>query len=570
MRKEKFDRLHRSINWSQKQLEYPRSERLKVVKQFVGSHFSEAGAERRVPVPFMALAVMIYVRQLAPNAPRALFTTYVDHERPAAATMELALNQIAKEIELGRTLRRMVAEALFSPWGVVKCGLATAGTAMGHAYGESFVDLVTFDDYFLDMSAKSEDQIDYEGNDYWLDYEALMDSGEMDRGTRKTIKPDDRSYIGVNGEDRVDSIVTNSTAETYRDKVWCRDVWLRDEQLLLTYGITSQKIIKEVKLDGPPHGPYHRLNFIEVVGEILGLPPTSLWRDLHELANALFRKLGRQADGQKDVMGFEDDESANAFKNAMDGHGIKWHGRKPERLAAGGVNRETLAFQMQCRELFSYFAGNLDTLGGLAPVTETVGGSELISNAASAQIRDMANSVFDAAKGIYSDLAYYEWNDPIKRRRLEKQIPGTDIKIATELGPEHKRGSLDIFKLDIDVYSMQDDSAATKLQKLGLVLKEYVLPLAELIERTGGVIQTDKIFELVAKYSNFPELNDLVVFVDNLMQPQQGGGGKSGMPAHTTREYIRRGAPGQSRQGASAATQQMLLGGNVQDAEVPG
>lgn len=564
----KFERLERSIDWSQKQLVFPRKKRMEAVKQFMGSHYAENGSEKIVPVPFLALAVMVYLRQLVPNSPRAMFTADSDRLRPVASTFELAINKIPEEIKLSRTLRKMVAEAMFSPWGVVKCGLHTVGKALGHEYGEPFVDLVTFEDYFVDMSAKNPDEIDYEGNDYWIDYESLMESKEIVSGTRDKLSPDDRTYVGPNGEDRADSSTTDSTAETYKDKLWARDVWLPDENLLVTYGITSKKVIFERELKGPPRGPYHKLSFIDVPSESMALPLVSLWRDLHELANALFRKLGNQADSQKTVLGFDGDneENVNNFQNARDGDGISWTGRKPEQLTAGGIDRNTLAFQLQCRELFSYFANNLDSLGGLAASTETIGQDRLISEASTAQLKDMAESVTDVSQGIFTALAYYEWHDPVKRRRLEKPIPGTDMAIPIEFGPEMKIGSFDLYDLKIDVYSMQDDSPGTKLQKLDLFVNKFVLPLGELATQTGGVIQVEKIFSLASKYMNFPEAEEIVVFVDNIAQPgSEGGGGAK--PAHTTREYVRRGSPGQTRQGGSEATQQILLGGEDRGGE---
>lgn len=570
LNEKKFQRLDKSIDWSIKQLAFPRRKRIEAVKQFCGSHFAEGGAEKKVPVPFLALAVMVYIRQLAAKAPKAMFSSIYDRLRPVAATMEIVINKIPEEIKLGNTLRKMVAEALFSPWGVVKCGLHTVGTALGHSYGESFVDLVTFDDFFIDMSAKLGDDIDYEGNDYWLDYDELMEFKEMDREARRFIKPDDRTYIGPNGESRSDSMTTPSTAETYKDKVWVRDVWIPDEKLLVTYGITSKRILFDKKLDGPPRGPYHKLSFIDVVGENQGLPPVALWRDLHDLANALFRKLAVQADGQKTVLGFDgsDDQGVADFKKAKDGDGIKYSGREPKKLEAGGVNRETLAFEMHCRDLFNYFAWNIDSLGGLAPLTDTVGQDKLIGDAASVQVKDMADRVSSVSEDIFTALAYYEWNDPIKRRRIQKPIPGTDMSIEVDFGRESKLGDFDMYDLAIDMYSFQEESPSTKLQKLGLITKEYVLPLAELIQQTGGIINTQKIFELIGKFANFPEIAEIVTFADNL-GIQEDTGQAGGMPAHTTREYVRRGAPGQTKQGASAVMQELLLGGGAQSAELP-
>lgn len=564
-----FNRLDEAIVWSQRQLEFPRKKRIEAVKLFLGSHYAEDASEKRIPVPYLALAVIVTVRQLVARAPRAMFTSIYQNLRPVAATMQLAINKIPDEIKLATTLRRMVTEAMFSPWGVVKVGLHTVGKALGHEYGESFVDLVTFDDFFIDMSAKSEDMIDFEGNDYWLDYDELMEYKELDKESRRFIKPDEMTYIGPNGEDRADAITTGSTAKTFKDKIKVRDVFLPDENIVLTYAVTSKRRINIVDLDGPPRGPYHKLSFIDVPSEVMALPPVAMWRDLHELANSLFRKLGRQADGQKTVLGFDgsDDQGVSDFKAALDGDGIKYTGREPKELKAGGVNRETLAFEMHCRDLFSYFAGNLDTLGGLAPVTETVGQDRMLSDAVSAQTKNMADKVVDVEKGVYTALAYYEWHDPIKRRKLEKPIPGTDMTIEVEFGREHKVGEFSMYDLSIDVFSAQDDSPSVKLQKLGLIVDQYIIKLDPLIQRGGGTVDVKKIFEKVAEYAAFPEVTEFVVWADVSSNVPEG---EAGMPQHTTREYVRRGEPGQTRQGASAAAQQILLGGGVQNAELPG
>lgn len=557
-----FEQLITAINWSQRQLEYPRRKRVEAVRQFVGYHYFENGAVKRVPVPFLALAVQIYVRQLAARAPRALITTARQDLWHVAANLELAINQVPPEIGLTQTLRKLVTEALFS-FGIVKCGLHTVGQILGHEYGESFVDLVTIDDYFCDMSAKSFREIDYEGNDYWLDYEEVMDSKWPDKSARPFLKADDYTIVGPSGAERAEGVSVNETAEQYKKKIHLRDVWLPADNIVVTYGVTSQKRIKVTERDAP-HGPYYKLGFTDVPGNLLPLPPVSLWRDLHELSNSLYRKLGNEADSFKRVLGFpggNNDEAEN-FKKAHDGDGITYTGQEPKTLEAGGVDARTLAFYLQTRDLQSYFAGNVDTLGGLSPQTETVGQDRLLSEAAGAQLRDMADTTVGVVKEIFQALAYYEWSDPIKRRMLEKPIPGTDLSITSEFGPEHKQGRFDEYDLNIDVYSMQDDSPNLKLQKLGLVMQTYVLPLAPLIQQEGGSIDVQKIMQLVAKYSDLPELSQIVTFMEPAGSQGQGEGPSA--PAQTERRYVREGRPGMTREGASRELQSRLLSGEFE------
>ena len=559
-----MDRLQESIKWSNKRLRIPRKKRIEAVKLFVGFHHTEDGLQKRVPVNMLALAVIIYVRLLAARAPRAMFSTNVVELKPTAANMELAINMIPEEIKLGDTFQQMVLEALFSPWGIVKCGLHTVGQVLGHSYGEPFVDNVSLDDYFIDMNAKHRDKIDYEGNDYWLDYEEVMESKWADKKALKDLKPDDYTTRGEEGEDRAATTRAREDGKTFSDNLWMRDVWLPDESLLVTYGIRSKRVFSAVEWTGPERGPYYKLGFTAVPDSLLPLPPVALWRDLHELGNALFRKLDNQAVGQKSVQGFSggDGESVENFRAAKDQDGITYTGPKPELLTTPGVDQKTLAFFMQVQQLSSYVAGNLDSLGGLAPQTATVGQDKLISEASGAQLRDMSAKVIAVARDVFKALAYYEWNDPVKRRTLEKPIPGMpDTTIPVEFSKKSKKGKFSSYDLDIDVYSLQDDSPTLRLQKLMAFVERLVLPLAPLIEQVGGSIDVQTILQRAAEYADLPDASELVTFMD---QPSVGASGPkpAGKPAHTTRETIRSGRPGATPRGASQNMQQLLMGGN--------
>jgi hypothetical protein len=420
------------------------------------------------------------------------------------------------------------------------------------------------DDYFCDMSAKRLDLIDYEGNDYWLDFDEAKDSDWLDKKDKDDIKPDDYTVIGQQGEKRAEGIVNSSSADQYRDKLWLRDVWLPKEGLLLTYQVKSGLLLKTVEWEGPEEGPYHKLGFSDVPGNLLPLPPASLWRDLNELANSLFRKIGNQADAQKTVLGFPggNEESVEDFKRAQDGDGIRYTGADPRELKAGGVDPRTLAFFMQTRDLYSYFAGNLDTLGGLSPQAQTLGQEKILSSASNSQLRDMADKTIAVIEDIFKTLAYYEWHDPIKRRMLEKPIPGTDMSITVEMNRKKKKEDFNLFDLNIDVYSLQDNSPAARLQKLGAIWQQYILPSAPMIQQAGGTIDVQKLLEKVSQYADLPEIGEIVQFaepsgVPGVHPPATRVGAPPSPPPPQGGPQ-----PGMTPQGSSAAMQQLLMGGH--------
>ncbi len=563
----KFEQLQAAINWSEKQLTFTRKERINSIMQYVGSHYGESGTVKSVPVSNLKMAIDIYVRSLTPHAPRVFATTIRDDMRSTAVNLELAVNEIPAEIGLDDTLRKWVTEALFCV-GVLKCGLHSVGKAVGHEYGEVFVDVITIDDYFLDMSAKSMDAIQFEGNSYWMKVSDLKKMKNWSHYKNiEGVEHDEYAIVNEHGEERAEKIATNETAEVFSKRKWLRDVYLPDEGLMITYSVKDKVLYNVIEWDGPEEGPYLKLGFADVPGNLLPLPPVSIWRDLHELGNALFRKLGRQADSEKSVLGFSgsDEDGVTAFQAARDGDGITYTGAPPETLTAGGVNQKTLAFYLQTRDLFSYFAGNLDSLGGLAALSETATQDKLMSAASSAQLKDMSVRTIEALKLLFKSLAFYEWNDPIKSRILQKSIPNSIFKIPIKWTSESRRGNISDFQIEIDIYSLQDDSPSTKLQKVSLIMAEYILPMLPLIQQAGGTVDVQRLIQIVARYSDTPEINEIVTFADQpMVPPQSGQPPQAQAPANKT--IVRQGGAGMTREGASNATQQALLSQSEGDA----
>lgn len=561
-----FDRLRSAVEWSVRQLEEPRRNRVDAVRQYVGSHYASSGAEQRVPVNMLELAVTIYVRHLAARAPRVMVSTGVDALKPFARNMELALNQVPEEIGLEATLRRAVVEAIFGI-GVVKVGLASSGVALlGHDAGEPFCDLVSLDDYFLDMSAKSRDAIQFEGNDYWLDIDSARELDEGGVG----LEPDEHVVTGEQGEPRAEGVSASTGADLYRDKVWLRDVWLPATQELVTYSVKGKRVLRVIPWDGPENGPYHVLSFSDVPGNLLPLPPVALWRDLHELSNAVFRKLGKQAVAKKRVVTFAggNDEAATALQKASDGDGIRYDGQAPQMIDVGGIDAAGLAFFLQARDLFNYFAGNLDALGGLAPLSETATQDQLMSQAAGARMARMKSEAIGFVRGIFRSIGWYEWTDPVRKRTVKKPVRGTDMVLEAVWSEETREGDFLDFNLDIDPYSMEDDTPSTKLQKIGQTFERFLMPLMPLMAQQGAQIDFRKLVELVAKLGNVDEVRELVQFSEPIPgQPQGGSGMPTFKPAQTKRTYERVNRPGATRAGKDDVMSRLLMGGGVQDSE---
>jgi hypothetical protein len=570
-----FTSLVDAVKESRRKLEPFRQKRTDLISLFCGSDYSDDAEVRRTYVNLMALATNIYVRQLAARAPTARVVTPFAELRPTATDFTLACKDASIESDLGTVFRRCATDALFSPMSTVKVGLRRKGEVEIKdgkiEVTEPFVDLVSFDDYVRDMSARSAYKPAFEGDTYYMTVEEVharypqtkswgLTKDELnyhdDQGTERAERLAHRPYTG-------DEHATN-------DKVAVQDLYLYKEKLLVTYLVNHDNKPLEVKeWDGSGKGPYFSLWFSDVPDNAMPLPPFSLLRNLHELANSIFRRLAHQAKVQKRVVGFSDEESAQRFGKCRDGDAIRWDGQKPEAINTGGIDQPQMAMFLQVKDLFSWSAGNLDSLGGLSAISETAKQDQLVTQSANAQIASMQDATVEFAQSVFREIAWYEWTDPVRGRILEKRIPGTDMSIAVPWMSETRKGRFLDYNFMILPQSMQDENPAAKIGKINNIMMQLIIPMMPMFESQGYVLDTKQWIAMIADYSNLPELEKILVATDT----PPGGPDLSDdsqpipKPTSTHRTYERINRPGATRSGKDAALAQTLSGAKQQPAD---
>ena len=584
----KINRLQSAVEYSRRQLLPYREKRLHAVRQFVGAHYTDTGSTERVPINLLEMAISIYRRQIAARRPAVLVRAKSKEHEPVADQFEFALNSLLKDIDFESTIQTWVLDAMFG-LGVLKTGLSPTGIELNgfeHDPGQPFVDNVDFDDFVFDMSAKRWDQIQFCGNRYCLPLNAIQKM-KMFGSKTSEIMESAYSQTGEYGEERVQRIGTDGGAsygeQYYSPIVELWDIWLPIENVIVTMraddrgGVDTKEPLRVVEWEGPEEGPYYTLGFGSVPGNLMPLPPAALLLDLHEMANKVFRKLGRQSDRQKTITlvqaGQEDD--GRRIVEASDGDVIRTDRPEGTREAKhGGVDQASLAFMIQLKDMFVYMGGNLDALGGLGKLSATVGQDQLISSSASARVSDMQEAATKAVKRVVNTLGKYLWYDPVSSPTVKTKIPDTDFEVSLEFTPEMREGEVVEYEIDIAPYSMVDRSPSEKAKTLGELMQGFVIPLAPLLQQQGMKPNMGKFLELMAKYSNAEELLDIVAPLDeqDLAKMQQmsemaagpGGPGGQDRPTQspvTTRRNIRENVPGSSREGRDEAMMQLLSGG---------
>lgn len=565
-------RLVRAHAESRRLLEPFRTDRYHAIKQYAGMHYGNAGCDQKVMLNLIYLMANTYVRKLASRAPRVMITTKYAALKPSAHAMQVWANDRIKTSGLEWTLRRVVLEALFG-LGICKTGVSGVARLRGegwtHIYGEPYCDYIDFDDWVHDVHARRWDQVAFLGNRYRLPLEAVRLDDSFERGRTRDLQPTPLSAHNEQGDVRVETIGRGeeSHPEEYEDYVELWDLWLPREQMMITCasgggteGMLEQKPLRVEEWKGPQHGPYHLLAYADVPGNLMPTAPVQQLIDLHETANALWRKLDRQARRQKTILGVQGGADADAQRvtNASDGDAVRID--QPDRVKefrTGGPDQANFAFAHAVREAFSWKAGNLDSLAGLSPQAETLGQDQMLRASSSELVQEMQDRTVAFVRGVLRDMCQYWWEDPIQEYVPPIEAPGLPSPLPERvldtftITPEQRARHrfLDL-NFDIDVYSMQNQTPAGRLQSMTALLQQIILPASQQLSEQGVAVSWESVLRKMAELMNMPDLEDILIFQES--GPREGEGPYDEAPrkpAVSTRNYVRRGAPGMSREG---------------------
>lgn len=588
----RLPKLATAMYWSRLKLQPFRINRLAAIKQFVGANYSDDGALEAVPINLMELTASIYTTQLVAACPQVLIRT--DHQdlKELAIRFELGMNYLLKKIKFEAALRRWVMDAIFG-LGIMKVGMESSGQTVNingfeHPSGQPFADTVSLDDWVHDMMAARLDQCSYMGHRYQWPLEEVQQSSLFDPAVTKDLQPLHTRSINETGDTRTANVSRGTTGHAndidLYDMVELWDIWLPREGKIVTVqgqqdtqNPIDTKPLRIIDWNGPENGPFHLLSYNEVPDQVMPVPPVANWMDIHLMVNQIWRKLGRQAERQKTLTGYDanspvDAESVNA---ASDGESIKLH--RPESVKEinfGGINQNIFGYGMDLIGRHSYTAGNLDSLGGLSKQADTAEQDKLLDANASKRVSDMQNRTITGTRDVCEALGWHVFYDPFVTLPIVKEVGG--VSIHTKFSPEDRQGAFLSYNFKIDPYSMASRSPGEQMQALDAAVEQMV-QLGPMLGQQGLQIDFEKWLEIKGRYMQMPELNEIVrqQFPTEPEQPDIGSPPSKdqplpAMPRNTSRTYNRVSTSGPTRRGADAAKIQSVMGGNPQAAQMVG
>ena len=361
-----IQRLGTAVEESDKLLRPFRQKRTMFIREFVGPHHGANTPEHgRVPVNLLYLFVTSVLPHLAITPRLQAEANDPDFEYVGSA-LSAAVNHECQRIDLGGSFLTALLESIFG-MGILKVGLSVEGnpTDVAQAMEDPaimFCDPVDLDDYVEDMGGRSRKRLYFQGDYERIPIEAALATDAYDNALLEKL----RNIKAPRGQETKKKGAEDT--DLY-DMVELCHLYLPYEQVVVTLPATNAATtgyLAERAWDDAEYGPYEAFGLTPVPGSSMHLAPLAIGYDLHLLNNEINRKMGRQAQSQKDVTIVDpgDPKMAGAVQNADDGAVILGNPSNVARLTTGGINPGLYQTAEHLQQKFDETMGSPETLGG--------------------------------------------------------------------------------------------------------------------------------------------------------------------------------------------------------------
>lgn len=574
-------RLWRAAEYYYGEISFQRAERQEALKQLVGTHYSQFGADEKVAVNIVEMWRGIYKRKLVPRSPACMVQPTQGFRREEldaeAYAEEIEMNRLIKKLKFKQVISEVVDEALMS-FGQLRIGVEDNGDVLdsenGIALGQAvnpYLYPVTLEHWVHDLSAERWMQVTFGGNRSRITLDDAKEEASWDKDVRESLQSRDVSEQVFAEEYRGSELTTRyaETADEFEPHIEYWDFFVPTKRdwdgpgfLVTMPSDGSGRLLNAIEVS---RNPYHRLIYNNVPSNTLPLPPIAASvTDISDLVNNLFNKTADQALRQKSLTiapGAKPEELERVC-DSDDGEAIIAGARDIREVRFGGADPATITTIIQAKALLNELAGNLTALGGLGPQSETASQDQMFLAQANERVEDWQETTAEFTQGVFEALADFRHADPLHSLATSKALPGgVDIEIESdELDAFTRTGGRDDFTYEYNPYSQQNTTPQSKLAST-IQLAQKVVEAAMMTGNSAFMFDLQKYQQMLARYGNCPDLNGLFTFTPSgVPPPAMGGHGGGTKSPVTNRTYTRKSAPG-NQQGAREHEMTMALMG---------
>ena len=565
--KSDINRLFSAMDESRQALRPFREKRTEMLRQFVGSYYSSAGAPHEVLVNLMNMTAEVYAIGLAAENPRVRVSTEFRDLWPFAFRYTKTLNDYLKAMRFSQILQRTVLDAFFT-FGVAKVVQADWESVqleddVWADPGRPHIVRVSPDDFGMDMGSKDIRRCRFMWDEYRVSWDSVRSDPSYDKSVLKRISPTSKWDRGEEDANQISAGALVDDDE-YGPMIDLMDVWIPELDAVAVFPRHVEGPPLKVVEAGPTGGPYHYLSFADVPDNLIPVSPAANLMGLHVLYNGLLRKQGRQAQRQKTNPTYRPSsaDDAERMRKVRDGEWVKVADPSGVNVVSqGGVDPTNTAFSLSVLDLFDRQAGNLRAMAGLGAQTGTVGQEQLVHQAASRKEARMQQRTHEFVASLMRSLGHLFWVDEALAIHSEVEVaPNTGVFVDSSWNPELREGAFWQYNFEIEPYSMNYEAPEVKAQKMEHAIAQLV-QLYPMLQAAGGEIDVQELVKHYAATMSLPELENVITFAVPSAQ-QRPEPTERIKPAETTRNYVRRNvSTGGTPESRSSILQQSLLGG---------
>lgn len=568
------------VDHSRKKLEDVRQARRRLLDRAKGSEWFPS--EERTPINQMAQQEWALVQHLAGGDPKALVLPGGTGMEATAYEQTLAINAVAQRLNLRRKFRRLVQDALYGV-GICRIGMVRGRNIPIReiapeldeegevGIGKLEVQVISLESWVHDCQADCIEEREFCGHAYWVDKE---DIDQYLPGVKTAdLQVEEKRWIDEHGHEMAGAIsrgVDGEGQSGFRDKYWLWDLWVPKENMIITTPVNGTGAIANVRSwSSRPGGPYLFLYYRELPDQAI---PLSIQADLalvHDSLNSTFRKLIDQTREAKTVLGYKPghEDDAAAVRDASSREIVAM--RDPSSVQEfnyNGPDQSLLGMLLQTRELASIIGGNTDVLAGLGVQAPTATQEQMISETAGGKVRLHEVDTADFYVEVFEAIRWYLYHEQMEPIPIVGQVEGTDIRFSQTFNAAKAQampGRFNSFLLKIEPYTGIYRSPEQRFNALLMLWERLIMPGVQLgvLDKTPDM---ERLLEIAAQYLDMPEVRTLLREVAPEEQAMMGEDSARQSPT-TTRNYVRRSAPGPTRSGnAMQALQMMGARGNGQ------
>lgn len=574
--KQSRGRVLKAIQTSRQAMEPFRRVRKELIRDYVGSWYSEGGARNKTLVNLMNQTARIYTVALAANNPQVLVSTPNMREMAFARRFEVNLNKLISDMELDKTFRAIVLDAFFCiGCGVVMMrdtdtrfhGLLESEEDVWLDPGEPWLNRVSYDDLILDMTAKELSKMRYCGHRYRADFEKVKNEPGYDDKVKAKLTPSSKNT--VDNPDFARDIAAGVAVDDdeLKPMIWLQDLWIAENNTVATMVVDEDlPPLLERDWTGSQAGPYKFLSLGTVPDNIIPASPSINLKGMHDLQNRLHRRMEQDSDAHRVINTYPPSEAdtAERLRTAKRNSWQRVNDPKSiEQVEFGGVDQRDQALALFIQDEYDRFAGNLSVMGGLGPQASTVGQEELVHGQVSRMEADMRMAVVGFAQECILDLGRLMWEDQTLELQSSMPIGNTGVEVSSDWIPEYRVGAFEDYEFRVEPYSMVFKTPEQKLQELFQVLQQLA-PMWPMFQASGATMDAEAIVDEIARLKNRPEFKRFITFANpaGMLGGDQNTVRQSPV---TSRENIRRNVPtGGTSEARSNILQQVLSGGGSQ------